>query len=123
MQKDISDFDFLKISPSHKDNKKWDAIFIRKSTKKPFIVSFGQKGYLDFPLYYQYYRTTENMTPDDALTAAERKRSFYLNRHKKEDYDNPNNWYKPSFWAKQYLWGDLPDLNKQLKIMRKRFNF
>ena len=119
----ISDYEFVRLQSSQKKHKKWDAVFINKKTKKIKTVSFGARGYLDFALYYKYYRESEGMTPDDALEKAMKKRSNYLKRHAKEDYNNFDNWYKPSWWARQLLWGDVPNVKKQLKILRKRYNF
>jgi hypothetical protein len=123
MPKKLSDFEFVKIQPSHKEKKKWDAVFINKKTKKIKYISFGQKGYLDFPLYYKYFMEKEGMNKKQALEAAKRKRGHYLERHKDEDYYNVENWWRPSFWAANLLWGDLPDVEKQLKIIRRRYNF
>jgi hypothetical protein len=125
MTKNINDYDFIKIEHSHNDKKKWDAVFENKKTGKIKLISFGARGYLDFPLYYKYYKDSENLPENQALIKAKRKRDNYLKRHQKENFDDFNNWWRPSWWSANLLWSPegIPDIDKQLKLLRKKYNF
>lgn len=122
MSKNINNYTFIELKKSDNPKKKFDVIFKNNKTNRTFKISFGASGYLDLPLYYLYYRDTKGYPSDEALEMAERKRANYLKRHQKEDNDNFDNWYKPGWWAANLLWGDIPDVKKQLAYLRKKYD-
>jgi hypothetical protein len=123
--KNINDYEFIRIQPSHRKGKKWDAVFKKLNSDRVIFIPFGAVGYLDFPLYYKYYKDNENLSKKEAYLKALKKRDNYLFRHKKENYDNFENWWRPSWWAANLLWSPegIPDIKKQLKLLRKKYKF
>jgi len=84
------------IKPSHKADKKYDAIIDGKRT-----IPFGAKGYSDYTVH-----------KDD-----ERKER-YINRHKKnEDW---NDIYSAGFWSRWILW-NKPTITESNRDTNKRF--
>lgn len=91
----------LDIVPSHKPAKKFDAIFSAQNYK-PLIIPFGQKTASDFTIHHDEIR-----------------RSKYLNRHqKREDWTTP---FTAGSLSARILWGQFPDLNKNIKQFKKDF--
>jgi len=91
----------LKIRPSKNKNKKYDAVITSNDSIK--IIPFGAKGYSDFIL----------------SGGDKKKREAYIKRHKKnEDWTKIN----PGSLSRYVLWGDSPDINKNIKDYKKRFN-
>ena len=91
----------LKVVKSKKNNKKWDAIFLKDNGKEK-SVSFGQKGADDF--------TKTNDIP---------QRRRYRNRHKKDlETNDPT---RAGHLAWFLLW-NKPTLEASIKDYKKRFN-
>ena len=91
----------LQIRPSKNKNKKFDAIITSKDGIK--IIPFGAKGYSDFIL----------------SGGDKKKRDAYISRHRKnEDWTKIN----AASLSRYVLWGDTPDINKNIKDYKKRFN-
>jgi hypothetical protein len=83
------------IKPSSNRLKKFDAIIDDK--KK---ISFGQKGASDFTINKDIER-----------------KNRYLDRHKKDNYNNP---LYPSFYSTNLLW-NKQSLNESIKDTNRRF--
>lgn len=89
----------LEIKKSKNKSKKYDAIIDGKT------ISFGAKGYGDYT----------NNDYDDPKA----KRELYIKRHKaREDWTTVNR----GSLSRYILWGDSPDINKNIKDFKKRFN-
>jgi hypothetical protein len=89
----------LEIKKSKNKSKKYDAIIDGK------VISFGARGYQDY---------TDNNYDDPKA-----KRELYIKRHRaREDWTTIN----PGSLSRFILWGDSPDINKNIKDFKKRFN-
>jgi len=89
----------LEIKKSKNKNKKYDAIIGDK------VISFGARGYNDY---------TDNNYDDP-----KKKRDQYIKRHRvNEDWTKVNR----ASLSRFILWGDSPDINKNIKDYKKRFN-
>jgi hypothetical protein len=90
----------VKISPSDKATKKYDAVF--NIDGKNRTVSFGAKGYSDFTHH-----------KDEA------RKKLYLVRHQKtEDWNNP---VTPGALSRWILWNKTT-LRESISDYRRRFN-
>jgi len=89
------------VVPSHKPTKKFDGVF-SIPYQKPLIIPFGQKNASDFTIHHDEIR-----------------RNNYLNRHRKrEDWTTP---FTSGSLSARILWGQFPDLNKNIKQFKKDF--
>ena len=90
----------LRIVPSDKKEKKYDAVFEKDGRQK--TISFGAVGYPDF-----------TQPPHD-----EKKKELYLKRHsKREDWDNP---LTAGSLSKHILW-NKPSLKESIKDFKNKF--
>jgi hypothetical protein len=91
----------LKIKPSEKKTKKYDAIFTKDNNIK--IVSFGAKNMSDYTIHKDKQRRTN-----------------YLARHKaNENWNNP---ITAGSLSRFILWGPSTDLETNIKLFKKKFN-
>jgi hypothetical protein len=90
----------LRIVPSHKQEKKYDAVFEKDGRQK--TISFGAKGYIDF-----------TQPPHD-----EKKKELYLKRHSKNE--NWNNPLSAGSLSKHLLWSK-PSLKESIKDFKSKF--
>jgi hypothetical protein len=90
------------IRPSHKKEKKWDAVFVYPDGHTK-TVPFGQKGYSDY---------TKHKT--------QKRKLRYLDRHRGmgEDWNDPTT---PGALSRWVLW-NKPTLRGSIKDFKKRFN-
>ena len=92
----------VKIIPSSKAEKKYDAVFETDKGRSK-TVSFGAKGMSDY---------TINKDPV--------RKERYLNRHRaREDWDKPDS---PGALSRWLLW-NLPTFSASLADYKRRFNF
>lgn len=90
----------LRIVPSDKKEKKYDAVFEKDGRQK--TISFGAVGYPDF-----------TQPPHD-----EKKKELYLKRHsKREDWNNP---LTAGSLSKHILW-NKPSLKASIKDFKRKF--
>jgi hypothetical protein len=90
----------LRIVPSHKQEKKYTAVFEKDGREK--TISFGAVGYPDF-----------TKPPHD-----ENKKNLYLKRHsKREDWNNP---LTAGSLSKHILW-NKSSLKESIKDFKKKF--
>ena len=90
----------LRIVPSHKQEKKYTAVFEKDGREK--TISFGAVGYPDF-----------TQPPHD-----EKRKERYLNRHsKREDWNNP---LTAGSLSKHILW-NKPSLKESIKDFKNKF--
>lgn len=91
----------LSIRPSHKSDKKWDAVFEKEGRQK--IVPFGQKPYSDFTKHKDKTR-----------------RARYLDRHAGmgENWNKPDT---PGALSRWILWGPSSSFRKSVKLFRRKF--
>ncbi len=68
------------INPSSKKDKKFDAVFIDKETKKEKKISFGAKGYRDFTLINK----KDSQFYEKEKAKREQVRTNYQTRHAKD---------------------------------------
>lgn len=95
-------YELISIESSEKKDKKYDAKFREKDTKKEKVVSFGQKNASDYTKH-----------KDD-----ERKK-LYLQRHEaNEDWNNP---LSPGALSRWILW-NKKTLKASINDFKKRFN-
>jgi hypothetical protein len=90
------------IKPSHKKEKKWDAVFERgDGTRK--VVPFGQKGYSDY---------TKHKNPT--------RKQRYIARHSGmgEHWNQPDT---PGALSRWVLW-NKPSFRASVSDFKKRFN-
>jgi hypothetical protein len=90
------------IRPSHKKEKKWDAVFIKPDgTEK--VVPFGQKGYSDYTKH------------KDAT-----RKQRYIKRHRGmgENWNDPTT---PGALSLHVLW-NKPSFRASVSDFKKRFN-
>lgn len=93
----------LKISSSNLKTKKFKAEFIQDG-KVVQTTHFGAKGMSDYTIHKDIAR-----------------RSNYRKRHKKDlKTKDPK---RAGYLSYYILWGDTTDLNKNIKLYKKRFNF
>ena len=96
-------FKLLSVVKSKKTNKKYDAIFENKKTKKTKTVSFGAAGMDDY-----------------TITKDKEQRLRYRLRHKKDlETKDP---LRAGHLSWYLLWGDSTSLRENIKSYRKRFN-
>jgi len=90
------------IRKSHKKEKKWDAVFVKKDGKEK-VVPFGQKGYSDF--------TKHKDT---------RRKALYLKRHSGmgEHWNQPDT---PGALSKWILWNKT-SIKASLTNFKKHFH-
>lgn len=90
------------IRKSHKQEKKWDAIFLTKDGKT-ITTPFGQKGYSDYTKHKDVTR-----------------KARYLKRHSGmgEHWNDPTT---PGALSKWILW-NKPTFRGSVKDFKKRFN-
>ena len=90
------------IEPSKLKNKKYTAIFTHQG--KITTVHFGASGYSDF-----------------ILSGGDKKnRDAYIKRHQvNEDWSDP---MTPATLSRYILWGEYPNLNKNINLYKKKFN-
>ena len=86
----------ITIRPSHKTDKKYDAVIDDKKT-----ISFGQKNASDFTIH-----------KDDV-----RKERYILRHQKNEQWDNI---YTAGFWSRWTLW-EKPTLNEAVRNINNKF--
>lgn len=97
----------LKVEPSEKKGKKWDALFIDGDKYK--TISFGASGYRDYTLIHA-------TNPEEAAKV----RSRYWKRHIKDlDQDPMSAGYLSLF----ILWGKFPSVERNMKWYKKLFAF
>ena len=48
------------------------------------------------------------------------RRRLYIQRHK--EHENWNDWASAGFWSKHLLWGDTPNINKNLTATLAKYN-
>jgi hypothetical protein len=90
------------VRPSHKPEKKWDAVFDKEGREK--VVSFGAKGMSD-------YTKNKNKT----------RRALYLQRHS----GMGEHWTQadtPGALSRWILWGPSTSFRQNVKSYKKRFN-
>lgn len=99
----------LAIKPSHKTEKKYDAVFLTRSGREK-TIPFGQKGYKDFILFSK-----------ESKREGKTRKQRYLKRHSGmgEHWQQPDTpgalsrwvlWNKPSFKA------SVADFKKRFKL-------
>ena len=88
----------LSVLASKAKGKKYAAIF--SEPKK--TVNFGAKNYLDF-----------------TIGATEKQRDSYLLRHQHENWEQPDTPAALSAWI---LWGQYPDIQKNIQYFKKHFS-
>lgn len=92
----------IKIIPSTKTSKKYDAVF-ETAPGRNKTISFGAKGMSDY---------TINKDPI--------RRERYLARHRaREDWNKPDTAGALSRWL---LWGDSTSMSQNIADFKKRFN-
>ena len=92
----------LIIEPCKLKNKKYTAIFSHQN--KITKVHFGASGYSDFIL----------------SGGDKKKREAYIKRHQvNENWTDP---MTPATLSRYILWGEYPDLNKNINLFKKLFN-
>lgn len=84
------------IRPSHKADKKYDAVIDGKKT-----ISFGQKNASDYTIHKD----------------SERKERYILRHQKNEDWNNP---YTAGFSSRWTLW-EKPTLNEAVRNINNKF--
>jgi len=89
------------IRPSHRKEKKWDAVFLHSDGSEK-VIPFGQKGYSD-------YTKHKNKT----------RKARYLKRHTGmgEHWNNPET---PGALSRWILW-NKPTLKASLSDFKRRF--
>lgn len=90
------------IKRSHRADKKWDAVFLKKDGKE-IVTSFGQKGYSDYTKHKD--KTRKNR---------------YLKRHSGmgEHWNRPTT---PGALSRWVLW-NKPSFNASVNDFKKKFN-
>lgn len=91
------------IRPSHRPEKKWDAVFEYKDTKTTFVQPFGQRGYSDYTKH-----------KDD------KRKQRYIARHKRmhEDWDDPT---RAGTLSRYILW-NKKTRKASIEDYKKRFH-
>lgn len=98
--------ELLSITLSEKPDKKLKAVFQQDSGRTK-TIHFGAKK--------------DGVPMDDyTITHDKEQRSRYLNRHKKEDWNNP---VSAAALSRHILWGNSTSINKNIKSYIKLFNF
>ena len=91
----------LTIKPSHKADKKFDAVFEGDKVHK--TIPFGAKGYTDY-----------------TKGASEAKRAAYIDRHQKnENFNNP---MSAGSLSRYILWGGSRSMHTNIQEFKKKFH-
>jgi hypothetical protein len=96
---------FYGLHRSDKPDKKWFVEVSEEGGRKKRIY-FGAAGMKDFTLFSPMER--------------EARRRLYIQRHK--EHENWNDWSSAGFWSKHLLWGDTPNINKNLTATLAKYN-
>lgn len=93
----------VKIKPSTKPKKKYEAVIVSKDTDKIDTVHFGDKEYSDF-------------TKSKDIN----KKRLYLLRHEKNEDWSIDGIKSAGFWARWILWNKT-SIRKSIKDINRRF--
>ena len=98
----MSDFKLLSVTKSNKKDKKYDAKFENKKTKRTKTVSFGAESMDDY-----------------TITKDKEQRERYRTRHKKDlKTKDPT---RAGYLSYFLLWGNSTSLRENIKNYKKRF--
>ena len=98
----MSDFKLLSVTKSNKKDKKYDAKFENKKTKRTKTVSFGPESMDDY-----------------TITKDKEQRERYRTRHKKDlKTKDPT---RAGYLSYFLLWGNSTSLRENIKNYKKRF--
>jgi len=98
----MSDFKLLSVTKSDKKDKKYDAKFENKKTKRIKTVSFGAKNMSDYTIHKDKER-----------------RERYRKRHQKDLKTNDPT--RAGYLARFLLWGNSTSLRENIKNYKKKF--
>jgi hypothetical protein len=91
----------LTIKPSHKADKKFDAVFEGEGVHR--TIPFGAKGYMDY-----------------TKGASEEKRAAYIKRHQVNE--NFNDMYSRAALSRYILWGGSRSMHTNIQEFKKKFH-
>lgn len=98
----MSDFKLISVTKSNKKDKKYDAKFENKKTKRTKTVSFGAESMDDY-----------------TITKDKEQRKRYRMRHKKDlETNDPT---RAGYLSYFLLWGNSTSLRENIKNYKKRF--
>jgi len=98
----MSDFKLLSVTKSNKKDKKYDAKFENKKTKRIKTVSFGAKNMSDYTIHKDKER-----------------RERYRKRHQKDLKTNDPT--RAGYLSMFLLWGNSTSLRENIKNYKKKF--